>query len=940
MKSSNNASNSSAANLEGVKIGHLNVQSLNPSLPKFPDIYNLFLNSNLDVIGVSETFLKPAVFDKAIEIPGFKVFRCDRMDRIGGGVLFYVSNKLDAKCIYSYSNSGNISSCYECLFLEIKLQSSVLLLGVAYVPPSSSPLALEETINSLSNKYENFVLVGDFNTNLLSLVGSSLIENLCIRNNINVKHNNTPTHYDVYHNSQSLIDFFLIDSIGKVNCSSQCSVSASISKHSFIFIDFGCSPIRYSSPTSYSYRNVNAIDVNALLDEACHIDLSPILRTSDVDLQLSLLNDAFNILLNKFAPIITKTRTRKQKFPFIKNPDLKASKVLRELAFSEYKRNPSSQNWSVYCRNRNKVTKLIRKLKIEHSSNLFSPSLPTKKIWSTLKSLGTTSTQEEISSSFDVNSVNNYFVQNCSPSLLRSDTTLPEHSNSFSFRSIDSNELWIAMCSVKSNAVGFDGTPIAFIRMLFPAFNQFFLFFVNSIFTTSKFPAPWKKAIVLPIPKKPNPSSTDDLRPISILPAFSKVVEFLIKSQIENNISLDSLIFKYQSGFRRSHNTTTAILEFTETIREELDSNKLFFSVSLDFQKAFDVVSHSILLSKIKSSFLFSTSACNLLHSYLSDRSQCVKIGSELSDFKMVSSGVPQGSLLGPLLFSFFINDIPLCLKSCSARLFADDFMISKSCIFDDLDTTITNINDDLARISNWANLNNININPSKTKAICFTSKKLSMRKDLLKINDTNIEFVNKLKFLGFFLDKALTWSDHINATISKVNFSLKRLYNLHTFLPPHVKKQIAHALLISVLSYGIEVISGTYQYNLNSLKLCINNIARYIFSVSRRAHISNFVSSFLGCSFENFIKIRCLLSMFKIIYHRQPLYLYEKVRSTRSLRNSYLIPPCHRHTIMQNSFFVRVTKYWNSLPDPDNKLFQCSPLTFKKRLFEIFNSI
>lgn len=270
----------------------------------------------------------------------------------------------------------------------------------------------------------------------------------------------------------------------------------------------------------------------------------------------------------------------------------------------------------------------------------------------------------------------------------------------------------VPLCSIKSNAIGLDEIPIKSLILIFPVFGNYFLHLVNTILTTSTFPTNWKKSYVIPIPKIKTVSEYNDFRPISILPAFSKAVEVIIKSQIEKGIPLDSLLDTRQSGFRKNFSTTSAVLDLTDQIRSNMDNHLISTLILLDFKKAFDSVPHDILVDKLKTFFYFSSTACNFVFSYLTSRFQCVKLKRNFSSVLCLNKGVPQGSLLGPLLFSMYINDITKCTSFCQSRLFADDFQLLHVGSYNTMNNNYTEIKHDLDSILNWSLQNRLEINP------------------------------------------------------------------------------------------------------------------------------------------------------------------------------------------------------------------------------------
>lgn len=359
--------------------------------------------------------------------------------------------------------------------------------------------------------------------------------------------------------------------------------------------------------------------------------------------------------------------------------------------------------------------------------------------------------------------------------------------------------------------------------------------------------------------------------------------------------------------------------------------------VLLDHSKAFDTVNHRILLSKLRTLFKFSTTSTKTISSYLTDRIQSVFLNNKTSSPLLLSRGVPQGSIWGPILFSIYANDLPQHLSHCSVHMYADDVQLHLSSPVSSIKENVEKLNFDLNNIHKWASQNGLCLNPQKSKCLLIHKKTVTpLIEDDIVIDNKKIDIVQTARNLGLVFNSNLTWSNHINTLVGQIYVKLRTLWSVQYFTPLNVRILLAKAYLIPSLTYGCELFSNCDCISERKLEVLYNNIIRYIHGLKRRDHISAYSRTLYGVTFGSFLKIRVLLFFHKLVYTGQPEYLFEKIRFARSARGKRIILPKFRCLVSEWQFFINAVRLWNALPH--NQQTNNNAISFKKFLFNFFD--
>ena len=322
--------------------------------------------------------------------------------------------------------------------------------------------------------------------------------------------------------------------------------------------------------------------------------------------------------------------------------------------------------------------------------------------------------------------INKNFITNIPKTSISQESLCNFNNNSFqsepfNFKLVTQSDVLLSLKKIKSNATGIDNISAKMLKMCVPYCLSPLVNIINFSLEMGVVPDLWKRALITPIPKKTNPT-INDLRPISILPASSKILEKLVKIQIVEYLEENNILPKFQSGFRQGYSCSTALLKITSDITKIIDQGGCCPTVLIDMSKAFDSININLLPAKLK---FYNIEYNNFFKSYLTGRNQAVRLRDNLgnilmSDFQPVEMGVPQGSILGPLLFSVFTADVISVVENSSYHMYADDVQIYLPSSGVDLVRTVDKINHDLKNLSQWAEQNSLLINPQKRRQFYF----------------------------------------------------------------------------------------------------------------------------------------------------------------------------------------------------------------------------
>ena len=940
---------------------HCNIRSLKKNIDR---LYSCISNvdTSFSVLGITETWLNNN--EKLLPIHGLSGYNFvgkGRRNRPGGGVGLFIKDTLK----YKIRDDLNVFvDSVELFCIELYSDSNVII-GVLYRPPGQPILAFKDSVETIlfkiANERKSCFMMGDFNINH------------CNQDDTNskdfIQYMNSYAFFPVISKptrvtteSSSLLDNIFVNNPCNIDVSGIVTYPVSDHMPIFLISNVTLHTQNVNEPCSSLVRHINESNILLFYEELTVINWDDIIHnlTNDVNLLYDIFSTKFCSLYNTCFPVVlTKGNNRTKMNPWF---DKNLRKLCRKknVYYRKFVKNPTLYREAAYKKQRNIVNDAIRKAKRDfYGKKFLGVKNDLKGTWNVINGILKYKSKidspllvkdnKSVSNSVEVSELfNEYFVsvgENIAksvPSSVKSpsDFLIGDFPNSFFFTPITNSDVINATLSLKDGkSPGHDDISTMVLKKCIHIIAPVLTHIFNISLQTGCFPEKLKIAKVLPIYKKGDKSQCENYRPISLLSIFGKIFEKLVYAKFMFFIDKYDILYNKQFGFRSGHSTYMALLEFINNLNTAFEAGHVGVGIFLDLSKAFDTLNHSILLQKL---YFYGIRGISLewIKSYLSNRQQFVCIDGNSSTFLRITSGVPQGSILGPLLFLLYINDIQNVSSNLSSVVFADDtnvFISGRNA------TQITSIiTTEIPKLEQWFLSNKLLVNMKKTNCIVFKQKNKRIADDIadVVINNQKVLRVSCTSFLGVMLDEHLNWAPHIDDVLHKISCATGVIYRIRHLLSLRILLYIYNATILPHLTYctmiwgqcAKSLLNRVFTLQKRSLRAITNSHpstpSQPLFQKLQLLTVFD-ICKLQTASFMYMYTHKLLPSVFDDMFkYTRDIHLY----NTRQTGNLYL--PLLRYVTSQRSVKYQGVHVWNSVPE---EMRLCPSLASFKRRYKIY---
>ena len=937
--------------------GNINICLLNPwsVCNKTTAICDFIIDHDIDLLALTETWLKGDSRDQVIlqEIlpPGCNMVQQARSDR-GGGIAVIHREDIKIKCT-SITNNGQFTS-FEAIECDICVKQSAKLF-VIYRPPPSSKNGL--TYKMFLTQFADFleqhivcakqlVLLGDFNLHVESAEDReaqgfrSLIERFGLTQHVQ----------QCTHRNGHTLDLV-------ISRSSESFVSnVSAQDHGFPdhYPVFSQLSLQRSLNTKQvvSFRKYKSVNVSNLVEDIKKSDLCGDLSTLSLNELVELYNSVLEGLMDVHAPLKTCVLTIRTEAEWYTS-EVRVAKQERRQAERLWRKTGLTVHRDIYVDKRIKVNNLIKLSKTNHyQSRITECHDNTKQLFKVVNTLlgkdrGSSLPDRPIPdlledfSGFFVTKVqdikSSIQALNTEPPVLQITQVNIPMTN---FVPATAEEVRRLIFSSPSKQCSLDPLPTNLLKASSEQLIPFITQIVNASLATGEFPQEYKNALVTPLLKKPSldPDIMKNFRPVSNLAYVSKILEKVVSTRLNKHLVDNKLEEPFQSAYRKGHSTETATLRVHNDIQCALGENKCILVVMLDLSAAFDTVDHQLMLSTLESLGISGT-ALEWFKSYLTQRSQCINIKGTRSKSQPLDCGVPQGSVLGPIMFTLYTSPLGSLLRQRGFyHMYADDSTLYLTFKPEQLHNNLSHMEETVDQVRQWMASYSLKMNDDKTEVMLITPKHISLQCPNLSIGQHSVTPSSCVRNLGVHMDSHSTMEHHVNTVCRAAYMHLHNISRIKAYLDKPSLERLIHAFVTSKLDYGNATLLGYPSTLLQRLQRVLNSAARLLSGCRKYDHITPVMRELHWLPVTQRIKFKVAVLVFKAKQGIAPIYLQDLIqpyvpnRSLRSANQELMrVPSTKSSLVAQRAFCVAGPTLWNSLP---LELRQSKNLvTFKKKL-------
>ena len=833
---------------KGVSIVFWNLRSIVNKLDNFKTTIE---NLGHKIYCITETWLKSNIHDSLLHKDGYNLFRLDRKTlnkkgfiKRGGGILIYTDISINVKAM----DNADCISCdpdAEIYTLCINLpHTRPIYIITLYRPPEGDVVEcirkLQTICDSLPKRHLcDIIIGGDFNIDYAksSNEKTKLLKTFMKKNTlIQIIGESTRPLYNT-----AMIDLILTNT-NKAKSSGTIELNLSDHLPTFINLKKDKTSFKKSVFKGRSYKNFNEDEFLRLL-QAKNIEL--VCQNRDVRVAWSNIRRIIEETLDVMAPI------REFKFGNTKpgwlSNDLMEMMKDRNRALKKATKTKLDKDKKYARTIRNLVNQYIKNARSDFiQEQLTNLKDKPKKFWNILNDIIdpsrntksfklTNSKGEELSDTVAAETINDFFAQigkNLSEKIKaqphRNWVYLPDlRAPVFELPKMNREILAKFTKNIKTyKSSGMSTVSSKVWKLFYDNFDHIMVHLYNLVLTSMEYPQDWKIATVVPIPKIANATKPGELRPISLLPLPGKILEHHIHDNIQEYLDRENLLTKFQNGFRKDHSTQQTVFKYTTDLLENNNNNLTSIATYIDFKKAFDTVNHKLLIGKLEK-YGLGPNTLRLLTSYLDERKQFTVINGTKSSIKSVLFGVPQGSVVGPQLFSIYINDIVNQVVVSKIQMYADDIVL-----YTDIENNFDAYQQDMERVVDWCIGNELTMNIDKTKFQIFpTNRRIDVEHiantHVIQIGTDTLKHVRLYKYLGVEIDNLLSMKQHAKNILKVGAHKLFMLRHIRKVLTMHASILIFKSVFIGVLDYGSIFVSSIPEEMKEDIQILQNNALR-----------------------------------------------------------------------------------------------------------------